>query len=108
MAGQSPDPLEQIMATVVLGFQQTTDAIKSLKVKQDALELQQKEQAKAAYHGMTGSGKSRYVAKLVEIEKQKDPSNTRGAQKRVADTIGISAPRVTQLLNSDKNRKNGK
>ncbi|SKC32329.1 hypothetical protein CZ809_01845 [Photobacterium piscicola] len=108
MSGQSPDPLEQIMATVVSGFQQTTDAIRELQLKQEALERQQQQQAKAAYQGMTGCGKSRYVAELVEIEKQKDPTNTRGAQKRVADTIGISSARVTQLLNSDKNRKNGK
>ncbi|HBC3388109.1 hypothetical protein QQA20_25210 [Vibrio parahaemolyticus] len=108
MSEQSPDPLEQIMTTVVAGFKKTTDAIRELKDKQEALELQQKQQAKAAYHGMTGSGKSRYVAELVEIEKQKDPENTRGAQKRVADTLDISAPRVTQLLKSDKNRKNGK
>ncbi len=108
MPHHDPDPLEQIMTTVVAGFQKTTDAIKALQVKQDALELQQKEQAKAAYHGMTGSGKSRYVAELVEIEKKKDPNNTRGAQARVATTLDLSSPRVSQLLSSNKNRKNGK
>lgn len=105
MSGQSPDPLESIMATIVAGFKQTTDAIRALKEKQIELEQQQKQQARAAYHGMTGSGKSRYVAELVEIEKQKD---SRGAQARVAQTLDISPPRVNQLLKSDKNRKNGK
>jgi hypothetical protein len=100
-----PDPLEHIMTTVIAGFQQTTDAIKELKAQQEALESQQKEQARAVYQGMTGSGKSRYVAELVNIEKQKDP---RGAQARVADTLNVSSARVTQLLKSDKNRKNGK
>ncbi|MCO4206267.1 hypothetical protein [Aeromonas taiwanensis] len=108
MSGQSPDPLQQIMATVVSGFQQTTDAIRQLQQQQQALELQLQQQARAAYQGMTGSGKSRYVTELVEIEKKRDPNNTRGAQRRVADKIGISSARVTQLLNSDKNRKNGK
>ncbi|WP_200348935.1 hypothetical protein [Halochromatium glycolicum] len=94
----TPDPLEHMMATVVEGFRQTTEAIHTLR-------QEQKEQAQAAYQGMTGSGKSRYVSKLVEIERAKE---SRGAQSRVADTLGISEGRVSQLLNSDKNRKNGK
>lgn len=54
---------------------------------------------------MTGSGKSRYVAKLVEIEKQNGP---RGAQARVAETLGLTPGRITQLLKSEKNCKNSK
>ncbi|MDD4914621.1 MAG: hypothetical protein PHW13_06250 [Methylococcales bacterium] len=109
MARQSntptPDPLAQVMQTVIMGFKQTTEAIQALRDQQADLELRQKQHAKAAYHGMTGSGKSRYVAQLVDIEKAIEP---RGAQARVAETLDLTAGRITQLLNSDKNRKNGK
>ncbi|MFT6790783.1 MAG: hypothetical protein ACJAVX_004206 [Pseudoalteromonas rhizosphaerae] len=99
------DPLKQIMSTIINGFQQTTDAIQNLKQEQATLAKKQQQQAKAAYHGMTGSGKARYVTKLVEIEKQTEP---RGAQARVAQIIEVSPSRITQLITSDKNRKNGK
>lgn len=99
------DPLEQVMETMFEGFKHTTKAIQDLREKQAKLELTQKQQAKAAYHGMTGSGKARYVAQLVEIEKENNP---RGAQARVADTLDLTPARITQLLNSEKNRKNGK
>lgn len=94
----TPDPLENMMAMMVEGFRATTTEIQAMKAKQ-------KQQSIAAYHGMTGSGKSRYVSKLVEIEAAQEP---RGAQSRVADMLDISEGRVSQLLNSDKNRKNGK
>ncbi|MBW2187455.1 MAG: hypothetical protein JRG71_13990 [Deltaproteobacteria bacterium] len=94
----TPDPLENMMAMMVEGFRATTTEIQNLKVNQ-------KQQAIAAYHGMTGSGKSRYVSKLVEIEAAQE---TRGAQSRVADTLDLSHGRISQLLKSDKNRKNGK
>lgn len=99
------DPLEQVMSTVVEGFRMTTEAIQDLRNRQDELENKQKQQAQAAYQGMTGSGKSRYVSELVEIESK---SNPRGAQARVAETLSLSPGRITQLLKSDKNRKNGK
>jgi len=105
MQNNDLDPLKQIMKTVVDGFQQTTNEIKKLQDKQSALEAQQKQQAKAVYSGMTGSGKSRYVASLVEIEKS---NNERGAQARVAETLDLTPGRINQLLKSDKNRKNGK
>ena len=101
----APDPLEQVMETMLTGFKHTTQAIQDLRQQQAELEQRQKQQAKAAYHGMTGSGKSRYVAQLVEIEKEREE---RGAQARVAETLDLSPGRITQLLNSDKNRKNGK
>lgn len=104
-SSQIPDPLEQVMAIVIEGFKKTTESIQDLRAQQVELELKQKQQAKAAYHGMTGSGKSRYVAKLVEIEKANNP---RGAQTRVAETLELSTGRITQLLQSEKNRKNGK
>jgi predicted alpha/beta-fold hydrolase len=92
------DPLESMMAMMVEGFRATTTEIQTMKTKQ-------KQQAVAAYHGMTGSGKSRYVSKLVEIEAAQEP---RGAQARVADTLDLSEGRISQLLSSEKNRKNGK
>ena len=92
------DPLENMMALMVESFRATTSEIQAVKAKQ-------KQQAIAAYHGMTGSGKSRYVSKLVEIEAAQEP---RGAQSRVADTLDLSEGRISQLLNSYKNRKNGK
>lgn len=114
MAGvpDSQEPLRRVMDTVVKGFQQTTDAMQQLQERQDkleqeqrALEQQQKEHLKAAYNGMTGSGKARYVSELVEIEKKK---GERGSQARVARTLDLTAGRIAQLINSEKNRKNGK
>ncbi|MEI7869966.1 MAG: hypothetical protein WCI11_18920 [Candidatus Methylumidiphilus sp.] len=102
---QTPDPLEQVMTIVIEGFKRTTESIHALRNQQAELELKLKQQAKAAYHGMTGSGKSRYVAQLVEIEKENEP---RGAQARAAETLELSPGRITQLLKSDKNRANGK
>lgn len=99
------DPLQRVMDTVVEGFRLTTGAIQDLQNKQKDLEERQRLQARAAYHGMTGSGKARYTAELVEIEKKVEP---RGAQARVADALGVTPGRITQLLKSDKNRKNGK
>lgn len=101
----APDPLEQVMETMLTGFKHTTQAIQDLREQQAELEQRQKQQAKAAYHGMTGSGKSRYVAQLVEVEKERE---ARGAQARVAETLDLSPGRITQLLKSEKNRKNGK
>jgi len=100
-----PDPLEQVMSTIVQGFKKTTEAIQELREQQTRLEERQKQQARAAYHGMTGSGKSRYTEELVKIESLENPH---GAQARVAETLGVTRGRVTQLLNSEKNRKNGK
>lgn len=93
------------MATVLTGFQQTAEELRKLRNQTVALEQKQKMQARAAYQGMTGSGKSRYAAELERLEVQIDAY---GARARVADTLGVSPSRVTQLLNSDKNRKNGK
>jgi predicted transcriptional regulator len=53
---------------------------------------------------MTGSGKSRYVGKLVEIEKTNEE---KGAQARVAQLLDLTPGRVSHLLSSEKNRRNG-
>jgi predicted XRE-type DNA-binding protein len=99
------DPLEQVMKVVIEGFRHTTQAIQDLREQQEKLEQRQQEHARAAYDGMTGSGKSRYVSKLVEIERAIEE---KGAQARVASTLDLSAGRISQLLNSEKNKKNGK
>ena len=98
-------PLEQVMETVIQGFKTTTEAIQDLRDQQEILNQKFKQQARAAYQGMTGSGKSRYVTGLVESESEVNP---RGAQARVAEVLGLTPSRITQLLNSYKNRKNGK
>ena len=105
MHKKDTDPLEQVMSVVTEGFKHTTDAIKDLRDQQEKLAETQKQQARAAYDGMTGSRKYRYVAKLVEIEKAVEE---KGAQNRVAETLNLSPSRITQLINSNKNRKNGK
>ena len=99
------DPLEQAMKVVIEGFKHTTQAIQDLRDKQSKMEETQKEHAQAAYNGMTGSGKSRYVSKLVEIEKAKEE---RGAQARVAQLLDVTPGRVSQLLSSEKNRLTGR
>lgn len=105
MSTSDTDPLVQAMKVVVEGFAHTTQAIQDLRDQQAKLVQQQQNQARAAYNGMTGSGKARYVDKLVEIERS---NGEKGAQARVADMLDLSAGRVSQLLNSEKNRKNGK
>ena len=103
---QTPtDPLEQMMSAVVEGFKHTAGAIQDLRNQQAALGQRQEQQARAAYQGMTGSGKSRYAAALVAIENEVNP---RGAQTRAAATLGITPGRMSQLLSSEKNRNNGK
>lgn len=109
----TPDPLHQVMQTVISGFQQTTALIadvqqqqQTLQQQQQALQQQLQDQARAAYSGMTGSGKSRFVQALVDQETAR--LGDRGARSRVANTLGLTPPRITQLLDSEKNRKNGK
>jgi len=101
----TPDPLHQVMQTVISGFQQTTALIADVQ-QQQALQQQLQDQARAAYSGMTGSGKSRFVQALVDQETAR--LGDRGARSRVANTLGLTPPRITQLLDSEKNRKNGK
>lgn len=99
------DPLELLMENVIYGFKTTTSAIQNLRDQQEELNQKLQQQARAAYQGMTGSGKSRYVTELVKIENEENP---RGAQARVAELLGVTPGRITQVLKSNKNRKNGK
>jgi ABC-type phosphate transport system ATPase subunit len=105
MGTPSNDPLEHVMRVVAEGFKHTTQAIQDLRVQQAQLQQQQYAHARAAYDGMSGCGKSRYVTSLVEMEKAK---GEKGAQGRVADMLDLTPGRISQLVNSEKNRKNGK
>jgi hypothetical protein len=109
MARFEDDPFEAMMKNTIEGFKHTTQAIQDLRAKHEKLEqkLERKlqEQAQAAYDGMTASGKSRFTARLVEIEEKTDK---KGAKARVAETLNVSPARISQLLRSEKNRKNGK
>lgn len=93
------DPFEQIMSTVLEGFRQTTDAIRALRNEQLVLEERQRRQTRATYEAITGKGKSRYVSKLVEIERSIEE---KGAQSRVAEMLGLSPSRITQLMKSER------
>lgn len=110
---QTPDPLQQVMATVIAGFQQTTEIIQQvqqqqqqLQRQQDSLQQQLQNQTRAAYSGMTASGRTRFVSSLVEQEVK--AKGERGAQARVANTLDLTPGRVSQLVNSSRNRENGR
>ena len=100
---QTPDPLQQVMATVVAGFQQTTAIIQQV---QQQLQQQLQNQTRAAYSGMTASGRTRFVGSLVQQEIE--ANGERGAQARVANTLNLTPGRVSQLVNSPRNRENGR
>jgi hypothetical protein len=92
------NPIEQLLPIILQAFTKTAEEIRRL-------DEQQRQYAKAAYHGMTGSGKARYVSELVAIERE---NGSKGAQSRVADLLGVTGGRISQLVTSDLNRKNGK
>lgn len=86
------DPSEMMMEVTLEGFRQA-------KAAMDAIKLQQTNQARATYSALTSSGKSRYVASLTE---------TSGSQAEVAELLDLTAGRISQLVRSERNRKNGK
>lgn len=90
--------LVDLTSSIIESFKRAENEINQLKE-------QQKVNARATFQGMTGSGKSRYVSELVEYEKEQ---NSNGAQARVAEMLNLSPGRISQLVSSDKNRKNGK
>lgn len=93
MAELKNTPISKAMMDVTLqGFQKVKEAL-------DALEEIQTTQARATYSGLTGSGKSRYVQAMVDAV---------GSQAKVADMLDLSPGRISQLVKSEKNRKNGK
>lgn len=100
---------EMIMQTVLAGFQAVTQRLEAIEAshakERDKAREEHQQHARATYQGMTGSGKSRYVAAMVDLERK---NGERGAQARVAKTLDLTPGRIAQLLSSDKNRKNGK
>jgi hypothetical protein len=105
VGADNPDPLQQVMDTVVAGFAQTTAAIREVQNRQQVLETQLQDQARAAYSGMTASGRARFVDTMVNQERA---VNQYGAQARVATRLGLTPGRVSQLVNSARNRENGR
>lgn len=85
------DPAAMMMEATLKGFQHVNVALA-------AVQEVQKIQAKATYQGLTGSGKSRYVSELAKAY---------GGQSPVADLLDLSRGRISQLVNSEKNKKNG-
>jgi hypothetical protein len=77
----------------------TLKGIEEARKTADATQKAQRIQAKATYDGLTSGGKSRFVNNLTEAY---------GSQARVADELDLSPGRISQLVNSEKNRKNGK
>ncbi len=108
MAKKQPsqaDAMDAMFQTMTSCFKQTTDAIRELEKRQEMLEADRSRDLRCTYKAVTGSGKSRLVASFVAEEEQHNP---RGARAKAAEAFGISRGRVSQLLNSDKNRNNGK
>ncbi|QOQ83805.1 hypothetical protein [Comamonas thiooxydans] len=105
MSVNNPDPLQQVMDTVVAGFAHTTAAIREVRDRQQVLETQLQDQARAAYSGMTASGRARFVSTMVDQERAANPY---GAQARVAARLDLTPGRVSQLVNSARNRENGR
>lgn len=92
MARPMRDPAEAMMEATLKSFHH-------VKVAIDAVQADQKIQAKATYGALTSSGKSRYVSELTAAYE---------SQARVAELLDLSPGRICQLVNSEKNRKNGK
>lgn len=86
------EPVEALMNATLEGFKHVNEAIK-------AVHQAQKVQAKATYSGLTGAGKARYVTEL---------ASSYNSQAQVAELLDLSKGRISQLVNSEKNKKNGR
>lgn len=86
------DPAEAMMKATLEGF-------RNVKVAIETVQADQKIQAKATYNALTSSGKPRYVSELADAY---------NSQARVAELLDLSPGRICQLVNSEKNRRNGK
>jgi len=100
----SPDPMTQMMDITWEGFKRVGEQIREIRTEQALSQHRLHQVARAAYNGATGSGKARLVSSLVQEEQVNGP----GAQARVADMLKLTPGRISQLLKSDKNRRNGK
>ncbi len=92
MAGPKEDPSVLMMNATLQGFTQAKAAMDQLKERQQAVAI-------ATYKGMTSNGKSRYVSELV---------TALGSQSEAATFLRLSPGRISQVIGSSKNRKNGK
>lgn len=84
---------------VELLMKANTDNVENMNKMIVALRQEQQVLAKATYSGLTGSGKARFVTKLVDAY---------GSQQQVAKTLDLTPGRISQLVNSEKNKQNGK
>lgn len=86
------DAIRALTEVTIKGFEQIVQALDDTREAQGKV-------ARATYNGLTSSGKSRYVASLVKEV---------GSQAEVSRMLNITPGRVSQLMKSEKNRKNGK
>lgn len=86
------DVIRALTEVTIKGFEQVAQVLDDLREAQGKA-------VRATYNGLTSSGKSRYVASLVEEV---------GSQAEVSRMLNITPGRVSQLMKSEKNRKNGK
>lgn len=101
-----PNPLDMIMDVTMQGFAQVKQAIGEVQAEQQRLRDEQVRMAKqsreitiANYKAHTASGKARMANELVQVF---------GSQTGAAEYLGLTKGRISQLVNSDKNRKNGR
>ena len=86
------DAIRALTEVTIKGFEQVAQALVDMREAQGKV-------VRATYNGLTSSGKYRYVASLVEEV---------GSQAEVSRMLNITPGRVSQLMKSEKNRKNGK
>lgn len=101
-----PNPLQQIMDVTIQGFAKVTEALGEVQAEQQRLRDEQVRMAKqhrdvsiANYKAHTSSGKARMATELVQVF---------GSQAGAAEYLGLTKGRISQLVNSEKNRKNGR
>jgi CRP-like cAMP-binding protein len=101
-----PKPLEMIMDVTMQGFAQVKQAMEELQAEQQRLRDEQVRMAiqsrgvtVANYKAHTASGKARMASELVQVF---------GSQAGAAEYLGVTPGRISQLVNSEKNRKNGR
>lgn len=92
MGNRKADPAILMMEATLQGFAQAKAAMDQMKETQQAVAI-------ATYKGMTSSGKSRYVAELVQ---------TLGSQSEAAGFLKLTPGRISQLVGSEKNKANGR
>ena len=101
-----PNPLQQVMDVTIQGFAKATEALAEVHAEHQRLRDEQVRMAKqhrdvsiANYKAHTSSGKARMATELVQVF---------GSQAGAAEYLGLTKGRICQLVNSDKNRKNGR